>query len=329
MPPDSDLYRELQKLRGREGLDRADLFGHLGPEVRLRCRLTGREPAAQVRASVEAMLAALMDPLPPNLQQAAQLAFALRRVDYRLPKLDDRVGRLATLQQVSTRTARRLMDKALSAMADVGDDLVELPGDPAAGSSGWRVSSLRALFRLDTATPELYEIRTIVATREIDEVVVRIGLPEAPEGVGDPVVEALFGARVRSLERNGRGSHKLVLALPATLAAGEKQEFWIRVVLPPGQPTWSHYAIVPLDPCESGTVRVRFAPGRPPREVWLLDMVPYSDLRERPPGRELVEPTGLGDVRRDFFNLREGYGYGLAWTDDTGGESGIFRSLPR
>jgi len=313
MPPDTDLYRELKKLRSRQGVDRQDLGRHLGPEIRRRCRLTGGERDAQVRAAVEKLLRSLIDELPPYLQQAALLAFALDR-EHRFPNLDDRAERLAVLQTISSRTARRRMDEAVAAMAAAGEDAAELPEDPAAGS-GWRVSSLRALFRLDTKTPELYEMRTITATREIDEIVVRIGLPDAPEGVEGVTVDALFGARVRSVERqNGGSSHKVVLELPRLLAPGDKLEFWLHVVLPPGQPTWSHYAIVPLDPCESGTVRVRFAADRRPDEVWLLNDVPYTDLRERPPGREAIVPSALGDVSRDFYGLREGYGYGLAWT---------------
>jgi hypothetical protein len=310
---DSDLYKDLQKLRSRQGVDRPDLSRHLGPEIRRRCGLTGIEREAQVRAAVETMLGTLIDTLSPYLREAALWAFALPRA-YRFPKLDDRVGKLAQAQQISQRTARRRMDDALAAMAVAGEETAEPPAGEPAGS-GWRVSSLRALFRLDTTAPELYEIRTIVATREIDETTVRIGVPDAPEGVPGPTVDALFGARISSTERRGGNIHKVVLALPRTLTPGEKHEFWLRVVLPPGQPTWSHYAIVPLDPCESGTVRVRFPADRRPGKVWQLDEVPYTDLRAVAPSeRNAIEPTEQGDVSRDFYGLREGYGYGIAWT---------------
>ena len=123
---------------------------------------------------------------------------------------------------------------------------------------------------------------------------------------------ALFGARVRAMEPNGSGQ-RVVLELPDKMRPGDMHEFWLRVTLAPGQPIWPYYAIVPLDPCESGTVRVRFG-ARRPAEVWLLDEVPYTDLRNRPPGRTVIEPSALGEVVRDFHNLREGHGYGLAWT---------------
>ena len=314
MPGDSALYQELQKLRSRRGVDRTGLGRHLGPEIRRRSGLLGGEKDPRVRAAVETMLRSLAADLSPDLRQAAMLAFALER-DYRFPTLDERAQSLADLQRISPRTARRRMDDALTAMVAAGEDAPEPPDGDRADKSGWRVSALRSLFRLDTATPELYEMRTIVANREIEEIVVRIGLPDPPDGVGEVRVEALFGARVRAVERsNGGSSHKVVLELPAKMAPGDRQESWLRVVLPPGQPTWSHYAIVPLDPCESGTVRVRFAPDRRPAEVWLLDEVPYTDLRERPPGRAVITPTALGDVFRDFHGLRQGYGYGIAWT---------------
>jgi hypothetical protein len=308
MTDDSNLYRELRELRQRQGVDRADLRPYIGPQIRR--LLTGDQ--GDVRAAVEALLRDLIAGLPPYLRQAAAVSFALERED-RFPTLDDRVVRLADLQTVSSRTARRRMGQALRAMATAGGEMLESEGEPPAGS-GWRVSSLRALYRLDTATPELYEMRTIVAIREIDHTVVRIGLPDAPEGVAGLTVDALFGARIRSLERqNGGNNYKVVLELPRTLAPGEKQEFWLRVVLPPGQPTWSHYAIVPLDPCAAGTVRVRFDPERRPDEIWLLNDVPYTDMRALRPGRETLTPSPLGEVSQDFYGMRQGHGYGIAW----------------
>lgn len=310
--PDSGLCEELKRLRRGRGVERRGLDRYLGPEIRRRCGLGSNEREPQVRAAVSAMLRDLAAGLSPDLRRAAMLALALDR-DYRFATLAAREVGLADLQKWSVRTARRRMNEALEAMAQAAEE-GPVPVDDPAGGPGWRVSSLHALFRLDTRTPELYEMRTIVAVREIDEITIRIGLPEAPDGVGSPEVEALFGARVRGIEhRDGTGNQKVVLELPGRLLPGDNHEFWLRVVLPPGRPTWPHYAIVPLDPCESGTVRVRFGE-RPPGEVWLLDEVPYTDLRERPAKPELVEPSGLGDVVRTFHGLRPGYGYGLAWS---------------
>jgi hypothetical protein len=313
MPHDSDLYRELRKLRSRSGVDRGNLGRYLGPEIRRKCRLEGTERGAQIRTAVEEMLRTLIEGLAAHLQEAALWAFALER-ENKFPLLEDRVERLAHQQSISMRTARRRMDDALAAMAIAGEELTELP-DNSSAKSGWRTSSLDVLCRLDTATPELYEMRTIVAAREIAEIVIRIGLPLAPDGAGGLRVETMFGARVRSVQRQHQsGNYTITLDLPEMLSHGQKQDIWLRFVLAPGQPIWPHYAIVPLDPCESGTIRVRFAPDRQPDEIWLLDDVPYTDLQVPPAKRDLIGPAALNEVCVRFSGLRQGHGYGIAWT---------------
>ena len=314
MSEDSDLYLELVRLRSRRGIERPELGADLGRRMRALCAVTPSDREARIRQRVTTVLLGLIDDLPPDLRQAARLAFALDR-NHRYPTLDERVKVLADQQSHSERTARRLMDRALQTMVLAAETAEPGAGEPSAGP-GWRVTSLKALFRLDTTTPELYEMRKIVATREIGEVTVRLGLPPAPAPIADQVrVEALFGARVARVERQPERHHyRVVLTLPRVVEADGEHEFWLRVVLPPGQPTWPHYAIVPLNPCDSGTVRVRFAPGATPGAVWLLDEVPYLDLGDETPGQERIEPDSNGDIVRDFAGLREGYGYGIAWT---------------
>jgi hypothetical protein len=111
------------------------------------------------------------------------------------------------------------------------------------------VTSLKALFRLDTTTPELYEMRKIVATRDIDEVTVRLGLPQAPDG---QVAGDLVGGRP---------------------GGGES------------------------DPDGSRAARIQ-----------------RLDLNDETRGQDRVVPDSNGDVAEDFNGLREGYGYGVAWT---------------
>jgi len=314
MSQDSDLYSELLRLRSRRGVERTDLRTDLGWRIQALCAVSPTDKQARIKQRVTTVLLGLIDDLPPDLQQAARLAFALDR-DHRYPTLDERVKILAEQQSYSERTARRLMDRALQTMVTVAETAEPITGEASAGP-GWRVTSLKALFRLDTPTPQLYEMRKIVATRDIDEVTVRLGLPQTPEQVaGDVTVEALFGARVATVDRQPERNHyRVVLRLPQLIAADDEHEFWLHVVLPPGQPTWPHYAIVPLNPCDAGTVRVRFSPGRMPAQVWLLDEVPYLDLSDETPGPERVEPDSNADVARDFSGLREGYGYGYGWT---------------
>lgn len=312
MSPDSHLSRELQSLRSRQGVCRPRLYSHLGLRIRRLSGLTTRQNDAKTRTAVEKWLTDLAETLQPDQKQAVLVSFAIGR-DHRLDTLDARIGQLADLRNVAHRTARRQADAALEALVAAIEELQ--PGEIANNGCGWQVSALSSLFRLDTPTPELYELRTIVATREISEVVVRITLPPTPPGVGEPVVAALFGARVRDSRReDGSPSRLITLDLPRPLAADEEHEFWLHVTLPPGQPTRPHYAIVPLAPCDFGSVRVRFAADRRPEEVWLLDEVAYPDLDARRPHRKAVTPNAHGEVSREFRSLHEGHAYGIAWT---------------
>lgn len=317
MTYESDLYRELIALRSRRGVERPELGTDIGPRIRELSGVLPSDRESRIKQRVVTMLQRLIDGLPPDLRQAARLAFALDK-NYRYPTLDERVRMLASLQSCSERTARRLMDRSLLTMvaeADAGAE--EARTEETGVGPGWRVTSLKALFRLDTTTPELYEMRRIVATRDIDEVTVRLSLPHTSDRppAGDLLVDPLFGARLQHVERQSERHHyRVVLSLPRTLSADDEHEFWLRVVLPPDQPIWRHYAIVPLNPCLSGTVRVRFPPARPPTTVWLLDEVAYPDLNDESPGTDRIVPDRNGDIVRDFSSLREGYGYGIGWS---------------
>jgi hypothetical protein len=294
---------------------RPDLAAEIGPRIRSLSEVLASDKESGIRQKVTATLERLLADLPPDLRAAGRLAFALDR-EHRYPTLNERVATLAEQETCAKRTARRLMDRALHAMVTEADGWGSGALEPSPGP-GWRLTSLTALFRLDSATPELYEMRRIVATRDLHEVIVRLGLPQTPDGQapGEILVDALFGARVARVERQAdRNHYRVVLTLPRKIPADREHEFWLRVVLPEGQPTWCHYAIVPLDPCEAGTVRVRFHPDRPPSEVWLLDEVPYLDLNDETAGPKPLQPDDNGDVVRRFSRLREGYGYGVAWT---------------
>lgn len=312
MSPDSELSKELQSLRSRQGVYRPGLYAHLGLRIRRLSGLMTKQNDTKTRTAVEKWLTDLAETLQPDQREAVLVTFAVGR-DHRLDTLDARIGQLAGMRNVAHRTARRQADAALEALVAAIEDLQ--PDEAASNGCGWRVSSLSSLFRLDTPTPELYELRTIVATRTIDRIEVRFTLPPTPAGVGEPVVAALFGAQVRQNQRlDGSPSRLITLDLPRPLAADEKHEFWLHVVLPPDQPTRPHYAIVPLAPCDFGSVRVRFAPDRPPAEVWVLDEVAYPDLDARKPSRRTVTPNAHGEVSREFRSLHEGHAYGVAWT---------------
>jgi hypothetical protein len=210
------------------------------------------------------------------------------------------------------------MDEAAHLMARAAETA---PGPAARADPGslWRVRSFFALLRLDTPTPELYETRTVLANQRLDEVVIRLDLPRPPkhEAPARPLaIDALYGARIRSVQRSDDGRHyRLTVALPRVLEPEDQLEFCLHYRVPAGEPIRDHYAIVPLDPCDYGTVRVRFPADRPPSAVWRLSAVPPRLLDEATavPGADRPDLDGAGEVVLAFRGLREGYGYGLAW----------------
>jgi hypothetical protein len=219
------------------------------------------------------------------------------------------------------RTARRRIDHAFQTLAQVA---VQRPTGRSAGDpeAGWYLRSVRAVFRLDTPTPELHETRTIVATRDrLDEIAVRVSLPRpASDGPAagerhDIVADLVYGARIVSVERVHEAQHfRWTLALPRPLGPGEEHEYQMYYRIPPCQAMRPHYAFLPLVACESFVVRTRFAADRLPAAVWRLDGVPPRLLDDERPGADLLVPDGAGEVELRFTDLRQGRGYGLAWT---------------
>jgi hypothetical protein len=161
--------------------------------------------------------------------------------------------------------------------------------------------------------------RTVVANQRLEELVVRLDLPRPHQHDGPAlplVVDAIYGSRIKSVERLNEGRHYcLTVALPHILESDDQLEFCLHYRVPEGQPIREHYAIVPLDPCDYGTVRVRFPGDRPPAEVWRLSAVPPRLLDEATaaPGPDRLELDGVGEVVLTFRGLREGHGYGVAW----------------
>jgi hypothetical protein len=310
MSRESDLYKELRDLRGRRATETPGLIGRLGPELLRLSRVSPSDDDAAVRGKVRTLLTGWMAGLPDEVRRAAEFAFALDP-DGRQPQLNERTGVLCARASISYRTARRRMDEAIRLMAATG----------AAGRTGagparpdWEIRSLEALLRLDDGAPQLYEIRTIAAVREVSRIKFLIGLPGAVADRPRLEVDALFGVRVDEVSWQSDGeNYQITVSLPAQLKPGDEHRFCLRYSVPADLLLSPHYAIVPLNPCARGVVRVRFDLDRPPRAVWRLDGVPYPQIRNRTPPPRLVDPDAVGDVLQTFTGLREGHGYGVAW----------------
>jgi len=317
MPFEDDLYQELTRLRRGRGLQEPRPAERLGPLLRRLCGVAPGDPDGVARRRAGAVLAELAADLPDDLRTAAELSLAL--ADGPASRLTQRTEALAAEQRCSGRTARRRMDEAARLLARAALNHPGPQADDADPGSGWRVREFTGLLRLDTATPELYEIRTVQADRALDALTIRLDLPPRPgaEGRALPLlIDALYGVTLEEVDSGPDGrNYRLALALPRTLKPDEQHEFCLHYRVPPGQPIRDHCAIVPLDPCDQGRIRVRFPATAPPAEVWRLAAVTprQMDRATTVPGPDRLAPDGAGEVGVSFRGLRQGHGYGLAW----------------
>ncbi|MGC5052847.1 hypothetical protein ACLQ2S_15500 [Micromonospora sp. DT48] len=286
----------------------------LGPLLADLCGVSWTEPEATTRAKVRAALLARTADMPRELRRAVELAYALDP-DHSYLRLDRRIEQLATELSVQHRTARRRIDEAVARLVRT----IALRTSVEASESGpaWHVQAMSALLRLDTPTPELYETRDITAIRAIDQITVQFSLPRRPgDDAPDHDVRAdvLFGARITELTRHNAGQvFRLTLALPRTLAPGERHQICVHYRVPPGQAVREHYVFQPLTPCARCTVRLRFPLDRGPVIAWRLDGVPPRAVDDRAPGPDRLEPDSVGEVTSDFDGLQQGHAYGIAW----------------
>jgi hypothetical protein len=180
---------------------------------------------------------------------------------------------------------------------------------------GWYVRRLSALLRLDISSPEVYEERTIVATRdELDLIRVRFSLPgQGGNGLYEVIADVQQGAQITAKDRLGTAHYRFTLALPTTLRHGREHRYTMRYRVPDGSAIRPHYAYVPFTPCESLRVRVRFDPSRLPIAVWRLNRLAPRLLDEEVASPELLEIDRAGEVAVDFTDLDQGFGYGVGW----------------
>ncbi|MFK0249732.1 hypothetical protein ACIQUM_33955 [Amycolatopsis azurea] len=210
------------------------------------------------------------------------------------------------------------MDEALDLLADaiLQKRGADLGGD--AELNAYYTKSFKAMLRLDSSVPEALEERVIVATRDnVSEIQTSISVPRKD---GDNTmshgieIELLHGGRLETREQPFESYFRQVISLPAPLRRGDEHEYLIRTKLPKGQPLSPHYVHVPLRRSDLFSLRIKFNTSCLPENVWLLSGVPTAVIYERWPNAEKIEPDVFGEVRADFVNLRQGYGYGIRWS---------------
>ncbi|MFJ1582833.1 helix-turn-helix domain-containing protein [Streptomyces sp. NPDC088197] len=184
---------------------------------------------------------------------------------------------------------------------------------------GWYTESVETRLRLDTVTPEAVERRVIVATCDgLAEIPVAFSVPRRTDDEADGhglEVSVLDGGRLDLPEHPYESFFQQRLILPTPLRTGARHTYTLRLRIPQNQPMAPHFVHVPLTRSERFSLRVRFAPGRPPLSVWQLSRVPTAVIYQRAPGTSLLRPDRQGTVAVEFDAMRVGYGYGLCWQD--------------
>jgi hypothetical protein len=302
------LKDELKRLRKGRGVLAPDIDVLVGNSLRALCGISTQDSKSVIRQKVTDELQRLADTLQPDLRLAAVAALAIHP-SAKHPLLTDRVTWLAAQLGKQVRTARRRADDAIELLAQAAD---KRPGD-----EGWYVERFDAEVRLDTTTPEVVERRTIVATRDgVDAIVPGLSLPrertdERP--LHDVAASLLYGGELVQQEQPSESFFRFTIALPEPLRSGQAHEYALRLKVPPGQPMRSHYVFNPHRRTDKFSVRIRFDVRNPPHTVWLVSRMPMTMVHDEAPCGELLSVDGNGEIRADFNELVQGFGYGVQW----------------
>lgn len=318
--PDIDLHertRELVRqltaefavLRRGWGVGSSSLSSKVGPNLTRLAGIGPHAPDAEIRHQITALIERLLRGTKERDRVAVRYALGLDPLS-RLPHLTERTQELARQLACSERGARRFIAAAFELMAEAATADLE---------SSWYVQRLETTLRLDTNRPELTEQRVIVSQcdglRRISTTF------SAPRQAADPHAafaseqwqfQALYGARITGREQRGRSGFTLSLDLPTALSRREQHEYSIRLHVPSATSLAPHYVFVPLAPCDSFRLRIRFDPSRPPVAMWRVSAREPRAIYDRIDG-PLRSPDAAGETVLQFSDLRQGLAYGVTW----------------
>ncbi|RSM44280.1 hypothetical protein DMA12_17165 [Amycolatopsis balhimycina DSM 5908] len=292
------------------------LRGKLGPLLYGWCGIHRTADDREARREVRNAISAAIAKFPADERLAVTVALGIAPGTQHV-LLNERIGVLADQLRISERTARRRIDRSFARLAAEIEAGTRRSGDAPDPGRGWSVQRLKVLVRLDVPQPELIEERQIVATRDgLRRISAMFTVPRAEDGRDverQVVADALHGARITDIELEGNRHFRWLLDLPRPLACGESHTFSMAYRIRDDLPIRPTYTFVPLVPCESFSVRIRFDRRNPPSVVWRVDGVSPSVLSEPPqPGTPLAVDSA-GEVAEDFSGLRLGNAYGLRW----------------
>jgi hypothetical protein len=304
------IAAEVRAIRKGRGVNRADLDRRLGPHL---TALAGDGPAAgAARQALAAQLTRCAGRLPEDLRAAVSASLGLSPPTRQMRLFDERAGWLATQLNVGHRTALgRIEAGELLLAEEIAGELGARRGREPVAPGGWYLAELRTLLRLDTPTPEAYEHRRIVATRDgLTEVVAWLDVPPPGPSVTG---EVTYGGRLIRSERPTRQCFRFLVELPVPLHAGRSHEYSLHLWAGERDRMRPHYVLTPESRTDGFELRVRFDPERPPRWVRRVDGETVGTLDTAGPGTESLYPDRAGEVRVRFDNLTMYLGYGLQW----------------
>jgi hypothetical protein len=311
------LERELRALKKGAGLTPACLSPQRAPLLRLACRLAPADGPEVARTQVAQLIRTYVADLT-ELERDAVLAAVGLHPQAQFRFLKERLSWIRQrLQRDSLRTADRFVNRSLERLAH----RVDTTPIPAIRPNrylpaGFYTRSLDATVRLDLPRPEWRERRTVIATASgIDRIPVGATVARVPDperaSINLAVVE---GGELQNWTRAEPAYYEGTVGLPRVLDAGQAHDYELRYH--PSPPDWiqPHYLLTPHLRCDRLTVRVRFRPDRPPRDVWLLDGVPRGTTDD-PPGlyAPVLQPDPDGWVYGLFHDLHPGLSYGIRW----------------
>ena len=230
--------------------------------------------------------------------------------------LKDRTEWLAQQFDRDPRTARRRVLEGFSRLAGLLTEQYHRLPDSDFAPDGWYVISLTAVLRMDLDPPVLTEVRTIAAVvDDLDEIVVSLSVPREHDARPDRVrAEVQYGGEVVEEHDTDLGHARFVMRLPRPLALGEQHEYSISFRAVRRSDLRPYYVVSPLRRCDRFVARVRFAPDARPALIWRVNGLPSRLVDDFQPSGETLEPDALGEVRTEFFALRQGLSYGLQWS---------------
>lgn len=310
------IFDELRALPPRRGLFAEDLPQRIGPVLRELAGIAADDDELGCREKLVDWLDRLLWTVPAPERQVVSIAIGLDLATKDRPSLAQRLQWLETDQRRDAKTVRRWLQLALRRLArSAARQITE--GDRAP-DTGWYVESLRALLRLDLPAPVAYEDRRIVATRHgLRELTHRVSLPRPadPTGADRPLeVDIDYGGRLR-LDYATETDFRYVVALGRPLDWGDRHEFRITTRLPAGAPMTPHYTCVPQRRYDAFELRVRFDRDRLPRQVRRIDGGSPRSADAPVDAGDVLVPDDGGEVRTEFRRLRQGFSYGVQWTE--------------